>query len=531
MLSPEWYNACAEYIAALYQRLEDDILRDIIRRFLKTGIITDSAKWQAEVLQEAGMLRSDIIRSIAQHSQTAYEEIRMLFESAGVETVSADNAITEETPDTSPVMLSDSMKQILDASYKATMGNIENLTSTTAITSQRTYIAACNRMYMQVSSGAFSYQTALRQALKDFSNGVFVQYPTGHRDRIDVAIARAVRTGIGQASAEIGIENAKELNTDLMEIDAHSGARPSHAWWQGKLVSLSGINAGRIVDGIKVLSLSDIGYGTGAGFRGWNCRHDWNAYIEGVSTPNYTQEQLDELDKPCIEWNGKMYTRYEISQMQRYRERKIRALKRELVCYDAAGDKEAFNACSVKLKANEQKLKDFCKATGTDRENWREQVKGFGRSQSSKAVWANKEMNIRNEIKSKYGSIAEKSLTLKEQRDIIKNKEKLSNADVRKWYLEHDKKIPNMINTDLPIEAQARQAFELRNSFRTIARDMMQDVEARAKLDMEDPNKTFDELVESKMNRKGLSREKAIEDILKTATKTRASVNKKFGLE
>lgn len=135
------------------------------------------------------------------------------------------------------------------------------------------------------------------------------------------------------------------------------------------------------------------------------------------------------------------------------------------------------------------------------------------------------------EFKQKYGEYACNALTEKEKYDILKNKESLSNLDARKWYLAHDEKIPDLIDKSGSIEKQARQAFELRNSFRTITRDMMKDQETRKELDKSDPNKTFEELLESKMRRKGLTREEAIADILRTATKTRSSVNKKLGLE
>lgn len=530
MLTPEWYTECSEQILELYSKLEDAILRDIIRRLLKTGKITDTAKWQAEVLQEAGMLYNDIISEIADFTKQSDDTVRKLFEEAGVETIRANNPVYEESEKHSDIHLSDSMKQILNASYKVTMGNIENLTTTTAVTSQTMFISACNEAQMQVTSGAFSYQEVLKQAVRKFSDGVFVRYPSGHRNRIDVAIARAVRTGVGQASAAIGEENAKELGTDIMEIDAHSGARPSHAVWQGKLVSLSGKNTGKVIDGIRVLSLGDIGYGTGGGFRGWNCSHDWHPYIVGLSTPMYTPEQLAQLDAKCIEWNGQMYSEYEISQMQRKAENKIRNIKRKLVCYDEAGLKDDFQNTSVKLKNAERQLKDFLKATDRDREQWREQVNGFGRSQAQRAVWANKS-EINKQIKQKYGEYVRAVLTDSEKSDILKNKESLSNLDARKWYLAHDAKIPSLIDKSRSVEEQARQAFELRNGFRTITRDLMEDQETRKELDKSDPNKTFEELVQSKMQRKNMTRDEAIEDILKTATKTRSSVNKSLGLE
>lgn len=107
---------------------------------------------------------------------------------------------------------------------------------------------------------------------------------------------------------------------------------------------------------------------------------------------------------------------------------------------------------------------------------------------------------------------------------------RLSNIDVRKKYIEEVSQIKDNIDSTLPIEEQARQAFEARNRIRTEARKLMADEEARKKLDIERPNKTFEELVTSKMDRKGMTREEAIQDIYETATKTNEDVNRELGI-
>lgn len=425
MLSPEWYEACTDQILVLYSRLEDDILKDIVRRILKTNMVTESAKWQAEMLQEAGLLYNDIMQEIAKYTSKTTEEVCLLFEEAGTEVMKNDNIIAQSTTG-QKLHLSDSGLQILKANYRNTLGNLQNLTNTTAMTSQAAFIAACNDAHMQITSGAFSYQEAVRNAVRRAAQGgLTVKYPTGHIDKLDVAVRRAALTGVGQTAAKLSIMNAEEMDCDLMEITAHAGARPEHAKWQGKLVSRTGKNVGRIVDGVKVLSLTDIGYGTGAGFRGWNCRHDWYPYFEGYSTLNYTDEQLAKLDEKNIKYDGQMYSQYEISQMQRAQERKIRELKRQTVKMQDAADfatdpklkelaKADHQVMSVKLKTAEKELKDFCKATGQDRDKFREQVLGFGRSQAQKAVQSNN-AHFRKSMKEKGFENPPKSLAIFEK--------------------------------------------------------------------------------------------------------------------
>ncbi|MBE6877340.1 MAG: hypothetical protein E7496_11600, partial [Ruminococcus sp.] len=228
-----------------------------------------------------------------------------------------------------------------------------------------------------------------------------VVYPSGHRDKLDVAVRRAVLTGVGQATAAVSLKHAEEADCDLMELSAHSGARPDHAEWQGQLVSRTGKNAGRTIDGLYVYTLDQIGYGTGRGFKGWNCRHNWYPYYEGFSKPNYTKQQIAALNAKNIPYNGQMYSEYEISQMQRAAERKIRKLKRRLITAQEsirnapdnatrAAAQNYYNRNAVKLKDAEKQLRDFCNQTGQWNDKFRTQVSGFGQSEAQKAVWANK---------------------------------------------------------------------------------------------------------------------------------------------
>ena len=84
---------------------------------------------------------------------------------------------------------------------------------------------------------------------------------------IESAVRMNIITGVTQTCGKLQELRADEVGWDLMELTAHSGARPSHMSWQGKIVSRSGQKG--------YLSLDDIGYGTVTGFKGVNCRHDW----------------------------------------------------------------------------------------------------------------------------------------------------------------------------------------------------------------------------------------------------------------
>ena len=361
------YEPDVSQLLALYQQLEDDVIADMVRRILKMGFVSETTAYQAELLQTAGLLYEDILQLIANRTDASVAQVRALFEDAGVQTVEIDNK-SHEAAGEAPVDIRQDpgMKQVLEAGYRKTLGTMRNLVSTTANATQTEFIQTCDRAYMQMSSGAFSYQEAIRSAVRQ------------------LAVAK---------------QHAEDAGCKYMELTAHGGARPEHAKWQGQLVVIQGERTKAYIDGLKVFTLREIGYGDGSGFKGWNCRHNWHPYYPGLSTPNYTPEQIKQLDAKTIAYNGEKYTEYEVSQMQRAGERKVRALKRRTLAAQeavkSAPDKETkavlqadYAANAVKLKESEKQLKTFCSQTGQRRDTFREQVDGFGRSASQKAVHA-----------------------------------------------------------------------------------------------------------------------------------------------
>ena len=452
------YEPDVTQLLGLYQQLEDDIVADMVRRMLKMGFVSESTAYQAEVLQSAGILYEDILQMIADRTDASVAQVRALFEDAGVKTVDIDNDTHEAAGEVPVDIRQDAgMKQVLEGGYRKTLGTMRNLVSTTANTTQTAFLQACDRAYMQVSSGAFSYQDAIRMAVRNLADGgAYVTYPTGHQDRIDVAVRRCVLTGVGQTAAAVAKKRAEDSGCRYMELTAHGGARPEHARWQGQLVQIQGKRTRKIIDGLKVFTLEEIGYGDGRGFKGWNCRHNWHPYYPGLSTPNYTPEEIARLDEKSISYNGEKYTEYEISQMQRKGERKVRALKRRAAALDEAakntddpalkqGLNDDFAAVSVRLKDAEKTLKDFCRQTGRRNDTFRSQVNGFGRSTAQRAVQAAKRVqNGKKELTSGGdGGIIKEQERMQSSSDYAVPKDLVKSREFRSKFdsMDSDKKL------------------------------------------------------------------------------------------
>ena len=90
--------------------------------------------------------------------------------------------------------------------------------------------------------------------------------------------------------------------------------------------------------------------------------------------PTYTQEQLDNIDPPPIEYDGKTYTAYECTQAQRRIEASIRRWKRRKIAAEASGDKEDATAAGARLRTLNKKYREFSKAAGLPEQRERMRV-------------------------------------------------------------------------------------------------------------------------------------------------------------
>lgn len=379
MLKPSYIEQLPKRLIELYSEVEIGIIAHMAERIKAQNMVIPSVQWQYQKLIEMGNFHSYIVEALASQLGTTRLEVERLMLEAGQKAITLDTTIYRKAG-LSPPTISQSygMQQVIRSGYDNTMGLFENLTNTTANTATNQFEQALDKTWLNVNSGAFSHTEATKIAIDDLaSKGLkAIEYPSGHTDYLDVAVRRATVTGVNQTAAKVQEELADELDSDLVETTAHSGARPDHAKWQGKVFSRSG--ASRKYPPFR----ESTGYGTGAGLCGWNCRHSFFPFFEG-SEPVYTQAELDELNAKNIEYNGKMYTEYETTQIQRKFERDLRANKRRFAAQKAAGLDTSESAAAIAQLNTKQKT--FLEQTGLKRQYDRENVEGWGKKEAAKA--------------------------------------------------------------------------------------------------------------------------------------------------
>lgn len=372
MLTSDQFDALTEPIMSLYADYETSVIMDIARRLKKLAL--DSAAWQVQRLIESGALYKDVLRKLAQLTGQSEAQIAEILRKAGVRAIRFDDSIYKQAGlEPIPLNLSPAMLDVLKAAFAKTNGVANNLTQTTAIAAQESFIRAADLAHQQVATGAMSYNQAIRQAIKKVaSDGLHtIDFQSGHRDSLDVAMRRTVLTGVAQTTGQLQIQRADEMGSDLVAVSAHQGARNkgvgpmNHESWQGQIYSRSGTHP-------KYKPFIEItGYGTGEGLGGYNCRHSWFPYFEGMERA-YSRKELQQINSKTVTYQGKKITQYEASQIQREIERKIRYWKRQSSALDAAGLENATE--SAKIREWQARAREFVNQTGLVRQYDREQV-------------------------------------------------------------------------------------------------------------------------------------------------------------
>lgn len=322
-------------ISELNQKIIDKIVHNLLLRFEQTGkvVLSPSDEYSIKTLRRAGVAQTDILMEIQKATPGIQAEVKKAFKDAAVNVgkVKVNNYVQDKL--NAPIQdgknevgttfekiidgrinekeLSAKQKQLLEDVYSRTKNEVNKIYDGVVRTSSNAFQDACDEAARMVRAG-MGPQKAVREAIKKVAQGgTYIVYPSGHKDTIEVAVLRAVRTGVNQANAKLVLDLAETTGQDLVLVSSHADARPAHQEWQGKIYSLSGKSK-------KYPEFREAtGYGTVRGLCGANCRHTFTIYYPGVSRNPYKRNNRDGNKK-----------KYDYAQEQRKQERDIRKQNR-----------------------------------------------------------------------------------------------------------------------------------------------------------------------------------------------------------
>ena len=399
-ITPEFMQELPEAIVVLYERLADYLIADICSRFKYNETATATTILHIKQLLKNGYDLENINKYIKKTLKLTDAEFSKAWSTAlGENQRYFDAVVTNQTGFNRAAFDS-----TIAAIAAQTSGELRNITRTMGFAVRvagQVQMLDLDGMYervlddalMKVQSG-ISYNVAIREATKQLTDsGVqYIEYASGWHNRVDVAARRAVMTGVTQLSRQYSEQTAELLNTPYREVTAHRGARDkdypnpwsSHKKWQGRVYSIYAKD--------KYPSIYEVcGLDQVDGLCGVNCRHLYHAWVEGVSERTYTDEELENLDPPPFEFEGKKYTMYEATQKQRQIETALRKVKREAIAAKARGDDEEYTSLAVRYKRLNDEYHAFSKAAGLREQLERGNIPEFDVSESK---LINKQYNV-----------------------------------------------------------------------------------------------------------------------------------------
>lgn len=384
--TPAVLDALPEELADLFRGLEIKLLEEICSRLKIADNLNEVTIQDIRALRSHGIDLEAIKKAIADTTNTSIDKLNTLFD----DVIQRNQTYYTEVIGLAQITMPDRFVDEIDieAIRRQTEGDFRNITQSmgfavttggkkTLLSPAKTYQWALDSAELQVQSGAIAYNQAISEAIKQLADGGLktVSYESGHVDSVDVAVRRAVMTGVNQLNAKYRDNSMDILKTDLVQVEAHSGARDidgplgweNHKKWQGRIYrwreyaeKYPNASKGQYKD-----FETTCGLGSVTGILGANCRHSYTAFLEGVMEPTYTTEYLAKIDDGLdCEFEGKHYSAYEATQMQRSIERAIRKQKRLKAGYKAAGLEDKATVASIRLNRLSEKYHEFSKAAG-----------------------------------------------------------------------------------------------------------------------------------------------------------------------
>ncbi len=405
MLTPDYFYGKSDKLIEMYQELEDWIISDIAMRLIKSGEMSGTTDRELWKLQQMGLHHTEIVKRISKMTGKSRDEVRRLLRDSVMTSFSDDAEVLKRLGDVQTPLQNNAAIMAMNAEMMKTFGELNNLTRTTMLQTQRDLLNMLNEVDYRVASGMQSYSSAICEVLDRYAqSGVVIDYPTGARRSLEAAVRCCVVTSMNQTAAQVTNQYIAQKGIEYVLVSAHMGARhskkfpdgiPSHDHWQGKVYKIVGSDKDtpNLLDATGYTVDPKTGQGRVVdplGLHGYNCRHShkpWdkslrNPYVDADGNPKINVHESQEL--------------YEKQQQQRSMERAIRQTKRELLAKQAelSGIAETdvkdmlqpqYDKLAYKLRIQNQQYKQFCADNGLQTQTDRIKVAGFKRTQASKA--------------------------------------------------------------------------------------------------------------------------------------------------
>ena len=277
---------------------------------------------------------------------------------------------------------------------------------------KKTYYDLIDEAILNISQGKETFDDVIYKKLKEIGkSGIRVIYPTTYEvedkktgeiikkhytRRLDSAVRMNIKDGIRMLHNETQRQFGKEFDSDGVEVTVHLNPAPDHQFVQGKQFSTIAPSEDELSEFDKFQNDEDCYSYDGTFFPAeseetghdrrsigqYNCYHYVFAIVLGVNEPVYTNKQLQQIidkNNEGCEIDGKHYTLYETTQLQRQIETKIREWKEQQILGRTSGNEKLILESQMKITQLTKKYKELSKISELPMKMKRMRISGYKR--------------------------------------------------------------------------------------------------------------------------------------------------------
>lgn len=343
------------------------ILRQIGESIKKIGALTPSKAQELGQIMKYGGDYNKIVKELSKQTGITVKELNELFDRVAKENYAFAEQFynyrhTLYLPYKDNVVLVNAVEAI----KRTALQDFINLSATTALgyglmdddgnivftNLQDAYNKIIDEAVISIGQGKDTYVSAMKKRMDELcESGLRVIYPTTYVDkngivkhhsrRLDSAMRMNIVDGVNQVYNQEQRILGEQFESDGVEISSHIYPAPDHALLQGR--QFSNVEFNKLENQEKAITYDGIIIPANSNRRQigtLNCKHNILSIVLGVSRPRRSKEELQKVlddNEKGFTYEGKHYTLYEATQLQRQLELGMRKTKDGMTLVESSG--------------------------------------------------------------------------------------------------------------------------------------------------------------------------------------------------
>lgn len=357
VLNDQQFSLQMQGVSDIYAQMQQELFDNMIKRLIVRGsadLQENPYIWQMQKLNDMHMLNEENLKIITERTGIAEDLLRDVIANEGLKVYKdTKEQLAEDLGRRDGEYIANGVTDSLEAYTSQAISDLNLINTTLPKSIQKTYKSIVEKSVAEVVISSKSADKAIRDTIMKWQKKNFTGFvDKGGREWRADAYARAViKTTTFRVYNEMRTAPAKEMGIDTYYYSKKATAREMCAPLQGRIVTMEGTT--HTEQGVKVLALSDYGYGYAGGCLGVHCGHYLTPFIIGVNELPEDPDHLKDLTPEQAEENARIQAK------QRALERAIRNQKERLHIASQLGDDELITSERLKLRNLQGKMRAY----------------------------------------------------------------------------------------------------------------------------------------------------------------------------